>query len=97
MTEVVRSRASSVKLGEIPARKNKLPMEQWSPLAKEENENTGVMSKIAQRKLELKDEPKHRWKNFFDTNRLSAKGLGLNYVTPVMKNEEKEYGLLQSA
>ncbi|KAH0664989.1 hypothetical protein KY285_026195 [Solanum tuberosum] len=34
-------------------------------------------------------EPKKKWVNFFNSNRLSAKGMNLSYITPVMKNGEK--------
>lgn len=43
----------------------------------------------AQRKLDMTPEPAKKWANFFDTNRLSAKGMSLNYVAPIMKNGEK--------
>ncbi|KAH0655728.1 hypothetical protein KY285_030610 [Solanum tuberosum] len=43
----------------------------------------------AQRKLDMNAEPTKKWENFFNSNRLSAKGMSLSYVNPVMKNREK--------
>lgn len=52
-------------------------------------EKENVQRGDAQRKLDMNTEPTKKWANFFDTNRLSAKGMNLSYVTPVMKNGEK--------
>lgn len=51
-------------------------------------EKESVMRGAIQRKLGMTTEPTKKWGNFFDTC-LSAKGMSLSYVTPVMKNEEK--------
>ncbi|KAH0724790.1 hypothetical protein KY284_000655 [Solanum tuberosum] len=36
-----------------------------------------------------KAEPEKKWVNLFNSNRLSAKGMNLSYITPIMKNGEK--------
>lgn len=41
-----------------------------------------------QRKLDMNTEPAKKWANFFDTNRLSAKGMSLIYVNLAMKYGE---------
>ncbi|KAF3637456.1 putative protein DOWNSTREAM OF FLC-like [Capsicum annuum] len=56
--------------------------------AQGEVEGEITKTKTAQRKLDLEEQPK-KWTNFFDSNRLSANGVSLNYVAPVMKNGEK--------
>ncbi|KAK6784497.1 hypothetical protein RDI58_017952 [Solanum bulbocastanum] len=43
----------------------------------------------AHRKLDMNVKPTKKWANFFNSNRLSAKGMSLSYVNPVMKNREK--------
>lgn len=35
------------------------------------------------------EEPEKKWVNFFNSSRLSAKGMNLSYITPVMKNGKK--------
>uniref|UniRef100_M1BIT4 Endonuclease/exonuclease/phosphatase n=1 Tax=Solanum tuberosum TaxID=4113 RepID=M1BIT4_SOLTU len=41
-----------------------------------------------QRQIDLNDEPK-KWASFFNSNRMSAKGMGLNYINPIMRNGEQ--------
>ncbi|KAG5572052.1 hypothetical protein H5410_061818 [Solanum commersonii] len=35
------------------------------------------------------EEVKQLWKNVFTTNRLETRGMNLNYITPVIVDEEK--------
>lgn len=44
---------------------------------------------MCKKKLELSAEPKKTWANFFETNRLPAKGMGLSYLAPIIRNGEK--------
>ncbi|KAK4709754.1 hypothetical protein R3W88_004267 [Solanum pinnatisectum] len=43
---------------------------------------------MAHRQIDLNDEPKKR-ASFFNSNRMSAKGMGLNYINPIMRNGEQ--------
>ncbi|KAK4731697.1 hypothetical protein R3W88_024685 [Solanum pinnatisectum] len=47
-----------------------------------------VLRDDTQRKLELNDGPNKKWANFFNSNRMSAKGICLNFVNPIMQNGE---------
>ncbi|KAK4724060.1 hypothetical protein R3W88_026839 [Solanum pinnatisectum] len=42
-----------------------------------------------QRKLDMNVEPTKKWVNFFNSNRMSIKGMSLSYVHPVMRSEEQ--------
>ncbi|KAK6780807.1 hypothetical protein RDI58_022991 [Solanum bulbocastanum] len=37
----------------------------------------------------MQEEPTKEWAALFDYNRISAKGMNLSYVAPVVKNGEK--------
>ncbi|KAG5620014.1 hypothetical protein H5410_005232 [Solanum commersonii] len=47
-----------------------------------------VLRDDTQRQIDLNDEPK-KWASFFNSNRMSAKGMGLNYINPIMRNGEQ--------
>ncbi|KAK4706561.1 hypothetical protein R3W88_033881 [Solanum pinnatisectum] len=40
-------------------------------------------------KLDMNAEPVKKWANYFNSKRISAKGMSLNYVNPVMRNGEQ--------
>ncbi|KAH0696290.1 hypothetical protein KY290_013643 [Solanum tuberosum] len=42
-----------------------------------------------QRKLDMNVEPAKKWVNFFNSNRMSTKGMSLSYVNPIMRNGEQ--------
>ncbi|KAF3618627.1 hypothetical protein FXO38_33338 [Capsicum annuum] len=53
-----------------------------------EAEEETTKKKISQKKPYLEEQPK-TWANILDSHRLSAKGMRLNSVAPVMKTGEK--------